>query len=187
MTNPDAIADILRETIDSGQAVEIEGLGTFRRSADGAYHFAAQKQPEVFLAYVMEDLAPARRLCESLRAGGCSPWLDKNKLLPGQNWLRSIEHAIENSDVFVACFSSSSISKRGQFQAELRHALHCARRLPFDAVFLIPVRFEPCTIPRSISDSVQYVDLFPDWERGIARVMRAIRNATPLRSRFRLE
>jgi len=178
------ILEILRESLERGQTVEIEGLGTFQRRGN-SYRFVRQERPQVFVAYVAEDLAPARRLCEALRAAGCSPWLDKEKLLPGQNWPRAIERAIEISDVFVACFSRRAISKRGQFQSELRYALHCARRLPLDATFLIPVRFEHCTLPARIASSVQYVDLFPDWERGLKRVVKAIHDA--VRSRPRAE
>jgi hypothetical protein len=137
------------------------------------------------VAYVVEDLGLARRLCESLRAHGCSPWLDKDKLLPGQNWPRSIERAIEISDVFVACFSRRAVSKRGHFQSELRYALHCAQRLPLDTAFVVPVRFESCAVPRRISDHVQYVDLFPDWERGVTSIARAIQRAARSRSRAR--
>lgn len=184
MTQPDIIIDILRRSLDRGQTVEIDGLGTFRRSAGAGYHFAPQRQPGVFVAYVVEDLEPARRLCDALRAANCLPWLDKDKLLPGQNWPRSIERAIEDADVFVACFSPRSILKRGQFQSELRYALDCARELPLEQVFLIPVRFERCSIPRRISDDVQYVDLFPDWDRGVRSVVRAIRRAARSRSRL---
>jgi hypothetical protein len=174
------IVEILRHSLERGRRVEIEGLGAFLREA-GRYRFAPQTQPQVFVAYVREDLRLARRLCEGLRDGGCSPWLDKDKLLAGQNWPRAIERAIGISDVFVACFSPRSIArggaKRGGFQSELRYALRCARRRPPDSVFLVPVRFERCPVPRRISDHVQYVDLFPDWERGIKRVVRAIRKA----------
>lgn len=177
--------DILRQALARGEPVDLEGLGTFRRTSSG-YDFSAQVEPQVFVAYVVEDLEPARRLCASLRAGGCSPWLDKDQLLPGQNWPRAIERAIDTSDAFIACFSHRSISKRGQFQTELRYALDCARQLPLDRVFLIPVRLTRCAIPRGISSQVQYVDLFPDWDRGVKRVLRAIRRTTPQRPRVEL-
>jgi hypothetical protein len=174
VTTREIVIDILRRTLDRGEPVDIEGLGTFRRTPSG-YDFFAQEEPQVFVAYVAEDLAPARRLCDSLRAGRCSPWLDREKLLPGQNWPRAIERAIETSDAFVAVFSPRSISKRGQFQTELRYALDCARQVPLDNVFLIPVRLKRCAIPIGISRQVQYVDLFPDWNRGMNRILRTIR------------
>jgi hypothetical protein len=180
------ILRIVRESVDRGMTVEIEGLGSFLPASGGGYRFEPQGRPRVFVAYVAEDLKLARRLCAWLEGAGCAPWLDKDKLLPGQNWPRALERAIENSDAFLVCFSPRSIAKRGQFQCELRYALDCAKRLPLERLFVIPIRFEPCLVPRQISDQVQYVDLFPDWERGLKRVLRAVRRATKGREAPRL-
>lgn len=160
--------------------MEIDGLGVFEPQGHGGYRFFPQAKPRVFIAYAQEDLAQARRLCTDLQAAGCAPWLDKDQLVPGQNWPRAIQRAMDVSDAFVACFSERSIVKRGQFQAELRHALRCARRLPLEAVFLIPVRLEPCEVPAAIAEQVQYVDLFPDWEKGLKRILRGVRQAAKL-------
>lgn len=171
------ILQTIRIALDAGRMVEIEGLGRFRKS-DGRYMFEAQTLPRIFVAYAVEDLAYARRLCRALDRAGCAPWLDKEKLLPGQNWPRAIERAIEISDAFVACFSPRSTVKRGQFQSELRYALDCARRLPLEQPFLIPVRLETCAVPRRIAEQIQYVDLFPDWDRGVRKLLRAVARST---------
>jgi len=176
MTKPGQIFEIVRRSLEAGQAVEIEGLGRFHATAQG-YRFDPETQPTVFVAYASEDLQLARRLSEALRAEDCSPWLDKDRLMPGQNWTQSIERAISEADAFVACFSARSVSKRGQFQSELRHALECAEKRPLDDVFLLPVRLERCVVPQRIAEQVQYVDLFPDWERGVKRVVRSVRRA----------
>jgi len=97
--------------------------------------------------------------------------VDRKKLLPGQNWPRSIEDAIENSDFFVACFSQLSVRKKGGFQAEIRYALDCAKRVPLDETFLIPVRLNDCRVPARIRREIQYIDLFPDWDKGIKKIM----------------
>jgi TIR domain len=180
------IFEIIRKSLEAGQAVEIEGLGRFHSTAQG-YRFDPETQPTVFVAYATEDLEAARRLAEALRAADCSPWLDKDRLMPGQNWTQTIERAISDADAFVACFSTRSVSKRGQFQSELRHAMECAGKRPLDDVFLLPVRLERCVVPRAIAEQVQYVDLFPDWERGVKRLVRSIRRAARGRmgTRFR--
>lgn len=184
--NPNGrVLRLVRNSLDRGRTVEIEGLGVFRKSARG-YAFEPQTRPQVFVAYAVEDLRFARRLCVALTRAGCSPWLDKDKLLPGQNWPRAIERAIEISDAFVACFSPRSIAKRGQFQSELRYALDCARRLPLDDPFLIPVRLEPCAVPRRIAEQVQYVDLFPNWDRGVKRLLRTVSRTARRRAAPRL-
>ena len=177
MTNPKGILKVVRRSLERGQTVEIDGLGMFRPRAGGGYEFLAQTAPQVFIAYVEEDLTLARRLRDRIAAAGCSPWMDKDKLIPGQDWPRAIRRAIEISDAFVACFSVRSGSKRGPFQSELRWALHCAQRMPLEETFVVPVRFEACAVPRLIQERVQYVDLFPDWEAGVERVIRAVQKA----------
>jgi hypothetical protein len=180
MNSADELVRILRNALESGKSIEIEGLGTFKPGSNGSCRFDPETRRQVFIAYAVEDLPAIRRLTRSLRAGGCAPWLDKEKLMPGQNWPRAIERAIQTSDAFVACFSKRSALKRGQFQCELRYALDCARRLPLDQIFVIPVRLEPCEVPAALAERVQYVDLFADWNRGVRRILRAI----PRRPKF---
>lgn len=168
------VLGVLRQCLDEGSSVEIDGLGVFRRR-NGVYEFLPRQGPHIFVAYVQEDAEAAVRLYETLLAQGFDPWLDRKKLLPGQNWPRAIEQAIQVSDFFVACLSRKAVRKRGQFQAELRYALDCARRLPLDQAYFIPVRLEECPVPVRITREIQYVDLFPDWDRGIRRLIAALR------------
>lgn len=171
------VAILLRHCLDEGCPVEIDGLGTFRPGADGAFEFVPDTAPKVFLAYVQEDADAAERLFREFRSRGFDPWLDRKKLLPGQNWPRAIEQAIALSDYFLACFSRRSIQKKGQFHAELRYALDCAARVPVDRVFFIPVRLDDCAVPWIIRREIQYVDLFPDWDTGMRRILAAMQRA----------
>ena len=164
------VARIVRRALERGARVEIDGLGTFLPGKTG-FRFVAQNKPRVFIAYVEEDLALAKKLYAMFEKHGFRPWLDKKKLMPGQNWPRAIEDAIKTSDFFVACFSRRSSTKRGTFHSELRYALSCASTIPLDAIFFIPVRFEECLVPPRVSRRIQYVDLFPDWESGLAKVL----------------
>jgi hypothetical protein len=155
--------------------VEIDGLGVFYPDVEQGCRFEA-RPPQVFIAYVKEDQLQAERLCRALETEGFSPWIDVRRLLPGQNWPRGIENAIETSDFFIACFSSRSVNKRGGFQAEIRYALDCARRLPLDDIFVVPVRLDSCRVPRSIQRELQFVDLFPDWNRGVEKLLSMLRH-----------
>lgn len=178
------IARIVRECLDRGSSVEIEGLGTFRPDHAGGFLFQPQMRPKIFLAYVVEEQRAAERLCQDLVRAGFDPWLDRKRLLPGQNWPRAIERAIAVSDFFLACLSRRSIGKRGRFQSEMRYALDCAAMLPLEAVFFIPVRLEECRVPARIHQEFQYVDLFPDWERGFERIAAVIRRQIAARRRL---
>jgi len=180
------IARILRQALAHGASVEIDGLGTFSSGGKHGFRFAPQNQPRVFIAYVQEDIAFAKKLYRSFEQSGFRPWLDKKRLLPGQNWPRSIETAIQTSDFFIACFSQRAISKRGSFHSELRYALFCASKVPLDEIFLIPLRLDDCLVPKSISKQTQYLDLFPDWKGGVKRLIAVIKRQNDLRRRKRL-
>jgi hypothetical protein len=169
------VARLVRQCLAEGATVEIDGLGTFLPDAQRGFRFQPRNRPKVFVAYVQEDAAPAERLFEDLEACGFDPWLDRRKLLPGQNWPRSIDEAINTSDFFLACFSHRSVKKKGGFQAEIRYALDCTQRIPLDEIFLIPARLDACPVPLRIQRETQYIDLFPDWDRGFRRIVTAMR------------
>jgi hypothetical protein len=168
------LAQLIRRSLRRSRRVEIDGLGVFERGNTGRVSLRDANRLRVFIAYATEDISAAERLFNLLRSRGYAPWLDRRRLLPGQNWPRRIEDAIANADFFIACFSSNSVKKRGGFQAEVRYALDCASRLPIDDVFLIPVRLDECRVPARIQRETQYVDLFPDFDAGVERVVATI-------------
>jgi len=168
------VAVILRECLEEGSTIEINGLGVFRPGNRGGFEFESRRTKRVFIAYADEDLPTALRLFQKLEKHGYEPWLDKKRLLPGQNWPRAIERAISISDYFVACFSTLACAKRGMFHSELRYALDCASCLPLDEVFFIPVRIEECQVPSRITRCIQYVDLFPDFDEGFQNIVNAM-------------
>lgn len=183
--SPERIVEIIRQALNEGHVVDIEGFGSFLPGTEG-FEFVPEMRPRIFIAYVSEDIVTARRLYRDLKKAGYQPWLDKESLLPGQNWPRSIDRAIEVSDFFIPCFSTHSVLKRGVFQSELRFAMDCAAELPLDDVFLIPVRLERCEVPDRIQRQLQHVDLFPDWAEGIAQIKQTVDRELSRRRRNRL-
>jgi hypothetical protein len=99
------------------------------------------------------------------------PWLDEEKLLPGQDWRQEITSAVKRSDVVIVCLSSSSISKTGFVQNEIKYALDAADAQPEGTIFLIPLRLEECEIPDQLS-RWQWVNYFE--ETGYPRLMMAL-------------
>ena len=187
MTNGDSasaahVARIVRQCLEEGKTVIIDGLGAFRPNGKRGCRFVAQSAPKVFVAYVLEDAAAVGRLCDQLQENGFDAWVDRRKLMPGQNWPRAIESAIETTDFFLACFSHNSVTKKGEFHAEIRYALDCARQLPIDEVFLIPLRLDDCAVPARICREIQYIDLFPDWRSGFHRIVTIIQRELRKRS-----
>jgi hypothetical protein len=168
------LAKLIRQCAVEGDAVHLDGIGEFVGDDRNGLRFIAETAPSVFIAYVTEDSANAMRLYDELEAAGLRPWMDKRRLMPGQNWPRAIQNAIERADFFVPCFSEVAVGKKGQFPQELRIALRCADRLPLDDNFIIPVRFEECVVPARIQSAIQYVDLFGDWTGGVRRLTDAV-------------
>jgi hypothetical protein len=177
------VGEVMMQCIKEGIDIELDGLGVFRRGENGAIAFEPTNAPRVFIAYVAEDFALAMRLYQGLEAAGFSPWLDRMKLMPGQNWRRAIDRALETSDFVIACFSQQSTQKRGQFPYEVRIALRAAERMPLDDVYFLPVRLEKCEVPQRIANQTQYVDMFPEWEHGLAELIESIRTEWTRRQR----
>ena len=170
-------------SLESGNSIEIDRIGTFRFVEPGRFEFVPNQCTSLFVAYVEEDLAVTEKIYDDLERAGFAPWMDRRNLLPGQNWPRSIERSIEISDFFIAVLSRKSVLKRSVFQSELRYAFECARRQPLDSVFIIPVRIEACEPPARITRNLQCVDLYPDFDAGMRRIVSMIKKELSRRRR----
>ena len=181
------IARVLREALEHG------GIGGDRRPGnavgrEASTAFASWRRLSRACSSLTSKRTSsfAKKLYRAFEENGFRPWLDKKRLMPGQNWPRAIETAIQTSDFFVACFSRRATSKRGSFHSELRYALFCAAKVPLDEIFLIPLRLDDCLVPSRISKQTQYLDLFPDWEAGVSRLIAVIKAQNEGRKRKRL-
>ena len=129
----------------------------------------------VFISYAREDTEAARRLYDDLKNAGLTPWLDKESLVAGQNWKIAINKAIKKSRYFIPILSSNAVEKRGYVQKEFRYALDVIDEFPESQIFVIPVRLDDCDIPYEKLKDIEYVDLFPDWNKGLQRILQALK------------
>ncbi len=67
------IARVLREALEHGGSVDIDGLGTLSAGGKHGFRFVAQNKPRVFIAYVQEDLSFAKKLYRALEDMRLSP------------------------------------------------------------------------------------------------------------------
>lgn len=126
-----------------------------------------QRPLKIFLCHARADKPAARNLYRYLRSKGMDPWLDEEKLLPGQNWRQEIPKAISASDVIIICLSKNSVDKEGYVQKEIKFALDKALEMPEGRVFIIPARLEECDVPESLKN-YQWVELFEkNWNRKL--------------------
>ena len=127
---------------------------------------------QIFLCHASPDKAAVRELYKKLKADGFEPWLDEENILAGQNWELEIIKALRACDVIIVCLSKESVSKTGYIQKEIRFALDRALEQPEGAIFLIPLKLQPCELPESLN-RYQWVRYFE--EDGYQRLTRALR------------
>jgi hypothetical protein len=108
---------------------------------------SASRLLSVFLCHASEDKQRVRDLYKSLLIAGIDPWLDENKLLPGQDWQLEITKAIEACDAILVCLSKVAIKKEGYVQREVKLALDRAEEKPTGTIFVIPVKLDECPLP----------------------------------------
>lgn len=132
-------------------------------------------QKRVFISYARDDGEYARRLFADLKNVGFDPWLDEENLLPGQKWKPQIDKAIRESNFFLALLSSNSVNKKGFAQHELLRALDELEKYPESQIFLIPVRLDECQPSNSSLLALNRADLFPSYEAGFEKLLRALR------------
>jgi hypothetical protein len=133
---------------------------------------AVPKRPlKVFLCHAHADRDPVRGLYARLTQDGVDAWLDKEKLLPGQDWELEIRKAVREADVVVVCLSKQ-FNQAGFRQKEVRLALDTAMEKPEGEIFIIPARLEECDNLESLR-KWHWVDLFED--DGYEMLMRALR------------
>jgi hypothetical protein len=113
---------------------------------------------KVFLCHAHADRDPVRGLYTRLTQDGVDAWLDKAKLLPGQDWELEIRKAVREADVVVVCLSKQ-FNQAGFRQKEVRLALDEADKKPEGEIFIIPARLEECDPPESLA-RWHWVDLF---------------------------
>jgi hypothetical protein len=128
---------------------------------------AAARRGHAFISYVHEDRRRVDRLQDFLETNGVPVWRDTN-LRPGEDWRAKIREAIATDSLaFLACFSKYSASKEASYHRnELLLAIEQFRLRPPNSTYLLPVRFDDCSIPdldigagRTL-DYLQHVDLF---------------------------
>jgi hypothetical protein len=119
------------------------------------------KRPlKVFLCHASADKTAVRELYQRLTKDAIDAWLDKEKLLPGQDWEMEIRKAVREADVVVVCLSKQ-FNQAGFRQKEVRFALDTAMEQPEGEIFIIPARLEECDNLESLR-KWQWVDLFEE-------------------------
>ena len=129
----------------------------------------------IFVSYSSHDREVAQRVCQSLEKAGVRCWIAPRDIAPGANWGGSIAEAIDDAVAMVLVFSrnadnSDQIKKELVLAGDAHKVVIPARvedLLPIDPSF----RYE--------LSSRQWIDLFDDWEAGIARIVERVQQIMP--------
>lgn len=103
---------------------------------------------QVFLSYARSDEAFAKELSSELAKRGFSVWVDKQELLPGDNWHKRIADALARSNAMVVLISPESMSSpeiRGEIQYALGNPNYEGRLFPVE---VRPTREVPWILDR---------------------------------------
>jgi len=106
----------------------------------------------VFLSYTHEDFEAASRLAEGLRSAGLEVWFDRDALLIGEDWARSILCGIQVCSLFLPVISRHAVTegnRRRYFWREWMKADDLARGMAPGEVFIVPVVIDDTSIDHS--------------------------------------
>lgn len=136
----------------------------------------------VFISYLKENREQAKKLKISLEAVGIKAWLDRDELLPGQNWKEEIRVAITNGKHFIILFSKEYDQRNTTYlEEELNLAIDELQRRKANTSWFIPVVLDKdINIPnrrigggRMLND-IQRLDLSENWEENVQKLAKTI-------------
>lgn len=126
---------------------------------------------KVFISYATEDYKYANNLHQFLLQNGYKPWMDKQDILPGQNWDFQIQQALRKADFIILLLSAHSVGKRGYVQREFNQAIiYCEEKLDSD-IYIIPIKIDECEIPPKLR-KFQWVEYTS--ENAMLQILNAI-------------
>jgi hypothetical protein len=106
--------------------------------------------PLIFFSYAREDYRQVSRIHDFVKEFGFKTWIDRNDLVPGQDWDYEISTVIDSASACLVFISSRSVGKTGYVNKEIKKILDRMDLLPEGKILMIPVRLDDCPIPRRL-------------------------------------
>jgi hypothetical protein len=134
----------------------------------------------IFICFSSKDEAIAREVVEFLEAAGLPCWISARDVPPGQNYQETIVNALEAASGIVFLFSEFS-SRSGEIKKEL--SIGGSIDVP-----VFPLRLSPITPSGALRYELatrQWIDIFPDREKALGKLVETIRRVlhAPARER----
>jgi MinD-like ATPase involved in chromosome partitioning or flagellar assembly len=103
------------------------------------------------MCHASEDKELVLTLCGTLRNAGFDPWLDEERVMPGEDWQEKIDAALRSCGAVIVCLSERSVVKDGYVNKEIHRALDLADEKVPGSRFIFPVKFDSVAVPRYLS------------------------------------
>jgi hypothetical protein len=126
------------------------------------------KSPRVFISYSRQDLRFARCIAEAIRAAGGEPWLDLEKIIPGQKWAEATLNQLRSSDFAVLILSQQSTAGNGFVQKEFLAAMEEMKQRKGNFIFTF--KADDCEIPKAL----QHIHCVTNQHNGINQMICAM-------------
>ncbi len=106
----------------------------------------------VFLSYASQDAEAAKRICETLRAGGVEVWFDVDGGLEhGDEWDAKIRRQIKECVLFIPIISANTQARHeGYFRIEWELAAQRAMGFASGVAFILPVVIDDTREPGAL-------------------------------------
>ncbi|MGD1031698.1 MAG: TIR domain-containing protein [Opitutaceae bacterium] len=106
----------------------------------------------VFLSYASQDAEAAKRVCDSLRAGGIEVWFDtEGGLEHGDEWDAKIRRQIKDCVLFIPLISANTQARQeGYFRIEWELAAERAMGIAHGVPFILPVVIDDTREPDAL-------------------------------------
>jgi TolB-like protein len=100
----------------------------------------SESSQAVFISYTSQDAEAARRVCESLQAGGIEVWLDRSELRGGDAWDSAIRKQIKACALFLPVISANTSARsEGYFRLEWKLAVDRSHLMATERAFILPL------------------------------------------------
>lgn len=126
--------------------------------------------PTIFLSYARPDAEAVDRIAGDLRSQGVEPWLDRQDIVAGDEWLPQIETAISRAEFMLVFISQASLQSRW-VKREYEAAFESQAKAR--GTRLIPVLLEQVQLPPFLS-KIQHVDFSQSYFEGMQQLLRAL-------------
>jgi hypothetical protein len=128
----------------------------------------------LFICFSSKDQATALEVVAFLEARGLPCWISARDVPTGQNYQETIVHALERARGIVFLFSEFS-NQSGEIRKEL--SIGGSINAP-----VFPLRLSPITPTGALRYELatrQWIDIFPDKERALAKLVDTIQQTVP--------